>query len=63
MRTNIFLSRVNTLGHFKRSIPFNLAKRLVSIVANPGTSSYRLEELKEFLLKRKYPDKLIDNGF
>ena len=50
-------------GHIKRNIPFNLVKRLVRIVSNPGTLSYRSEELKEFLLKRKYPDKLIDNGF
>ena len=50
-------------GHIKRNIPFNLAKHLVRIVSYPDTLSYRLEELKEFLLKRKYPDKLIDNGF
>ena len=49
-------------GFIKRNIPFNLAKRPVRILSNPDTLSYRLEELKEFLLKRKYPDKLIDNG-
>ena len=50
-------------GHIKRNIPFNLAKLLVRIISNRDTLSYRLEELKEFLFKRKYPDKLIDNGF
>ena len=44
-------------GHIKRNVTFNLVKRLVRIVYNSDTLSYHLEELKEFLLKRKYPDK------
>ena len=46
MCTDIFIFTSQHTGHIKR----NLAKRQVRIVSNPDTLSYRLEELKEFLL-------------
>lgn len=48
--------------HTKTNIPFNLARRICTIVSNHQTRDTRLQELKTMLLKRQYPLLLIENG-
>ena len=48
--------------HTKRSIPYNLARRICTIVSNRVRAKARLEELKKQLILRKYPLKLINDG-
>ena len=49
--------------HTRNSIPYNLARRPKSIVSDERTLHKRLEELEEFLIKRKYPLSLIEDAF
>ena len=49
--------------HRRNSIPYNLARRLKTIVSDERTLHKRLEELEEFLIKRKYPLSLIEVAF
>ena len=44
--------------HTRNSIPYNLARRLKMIVSEETTLNTRLNELKIYLTKRKYPLKL-----
>ena len=46
-------------SHAKRNIPFNLAKRICTIVCDPELRSKRLEELETYLIKQHY---LINDG-
>ena len=48
--------------HTKTSIPYNLARRKCTIVSEKDTRDTRLNELKTYLLKQKYPEQLIDSG-
>ena len=48
--------------HTRNSIPYNLARRLKTIVSDEGTLNNRLSDLKMYLLKRKYPLKLIEDA-
>ena len=48
--------------HTKNNIPFNLARRICTIVSNIEIRDKRLQELKNILLDRQYPSKLIDHG-
>ena len=48
--------------HTKTNIPFNLARRICTIVSNRQTRQKRLQELKEKLITRHYPVMLIDNA-
>ena len=48
--------------HTRCNIPFNLARRICTIVTNIITRDKRLEELKMFLIDRQYPISLITNG-
>ena len=41
---------------------YNLARRLKMIISEDNTLFVRLEELKTFLLKQKYPSSLIDDS-
>ena len=41
--------------HTKLSIPYNLARRLRTIISEQNTLEIRLNELKSFLLTQKYP--------
>ena len=45
--------------HTRKSIPYNLARRLKMINSEDNTLLVRLEELKTFLLIQKYPSSLI----
>ena len=47
--------------HTRNSIPYNLARRLIMITLEENTLLGRLEEVKTFLLKQKYPQALIDD--
>ena len=47
--------------HTKQSIPYNLARRLRTIISEQNTLEIRLNELKSFLLTQKYPKKLIQS--
>ena len=48
--------------HTKRSIPYNLARRICTIVSDEKLREKRLSELRQSLLKRNYPKSLIQNG-
>ena len=45
--------------HTKRNIPYNLARRICSIVTDENIRNQRLEELNVFLSAQNYPEKLI----
>ena len=49
--------------HKKTSVPYNLARRICTIVSDQDTQQRRLSELRIFLQKRNYPDTLITEGF
>ena len=49
--------------HVKDNIPFNLAKRLIVFVTNCEKMEFRLTQLKAWLKKCGYPDKIVDKGF
>ena len=48
--------------HTKVNIPYNLARRIRTIVSDDTTLNHRMEELKCFLNKQKYPEQVIDYG-
>lgn len=47
-------------SHTKRNIPFNLARRICTIITDKTLRSKRLEELKIFLQRHRYPKNLIN---
>ena len=49
-------------AHTKRNIPYNLARRICTIVTNNSLRSKRLEELREYLQRQHYPENLINDG-
>ncbi|XP_062609924.1 uncharacterized protein LOC134271725 [Saccostrea cucullata] len=48
--------------HIKRAIPYNLARRICTIVSEEETRNQRLDELKIFLTDQHYPLSLINDG-
>lgn len=48
--------------HTKTSIPYNLARRICTIVSDKKIQKQRLSELRISLLKRNYPDTVISEG-
>lgn len=46
----------------KFNIPYNLARRICTIVTEPALRKFRLQEMKRDLLNRGYPTGLIDKG-
>ena len=48
--------------HTRNSIPYNLVRRLKTIVSENAVLLQRLDELKTYLEKRKYPLKLIEDA-
>lgn len=49
-------------GHTKRAIPYNLARRVCTIVSDNETRNERLHKLKASLIKQCYPVGIIDDG-
>ncbi|MCG8094140.1 MAG: hypothetical protein JAZ17_11035 [Candidatus Thiodiazotropha endolucinida] len=49
-------------SHTKRSIPYNLARRICTIVSESEVRETRLKELTALLICRGYPKQLIQNG-
>ncbi|XP_062571387.1 uncharacterized protein LOC134233429, partial [Saccostrea cucullata] len=49
-------------SHTKRSIPYNLARRVCTIVSDEKTRDKRLNELKKYLLEQCYPSGIIEDG-
>ena len=49
-------------SHTKRNIPFNLAKRICTIVSYPELRTKQLKLLKIYLIKQHYLENLIDGG-
>ena len=45
-----------------KNIPFSLGLRIVRICTNPDTRDRRLDELKQLLLDRNYPERLVDSA-
>lgn len=48
--------------HTKTAIPYNLARRICTIVSDENTQDIRLGELKHYLTNQGYPEGLIDDG-
>ena len=48
--------------HTKRTIPFNLARRMCTIVSENELRKKRLDELQKMLIERKYPVELVRSG-
>ena len=48
--------------HIKRNIPYNLARRICTIVDTDNDKEKRLQELSGLLIKRDCPKDLINNG-
>ena len=48
--------------HTKRTIPFNLARRICTIVSENELRKKRLDELQKMLIERKYPVELVRFG-
>ena len=48
--------------HTKTSIPYNLARRICTIVSDQSQKEKRLSELSNSLQKRNYPDTVISEG-
>ena len=48
--------------HCKTNVPYNLARRICTIVSDSDVRKERLLELKQMLKSREYPEKIIDNG-
>ena len=48
--------------HTKPSIPYNLARRICTILSEKDTRDIRLNKVKTYLLKRKYSKQLRYNG-
>ena len=48
--------------HSKINIPYNLARRLRTIISEQNVLIERMRELKMFLLKQNYPESLVDKG-
>ena len=48
--------------HTKNNIPYNLARRLCSIISDTTILNTRLDELHGLLIQRHYPKSLIENG-
>ena len=44
------------LSHTKRNIPYNMARRICTIVTDTTLRSKRLEEFKSYLQKQHYPE-------
>jgi hypothetical protein len=49
--------------HTKNSLPYNLARRICTIVSNRNIRDSRLKELEQSLTKRNYPINIIKTGF
>ena len=49
-------------SHTKRNIPFNLARRICTIVEERNTKDQSLTELKNTLVKEGYPVQLVESG-
>ena len=49
--------------HILKNIPYNLARRLCTIVDSKKTLNMRMKELQETLAHLGYPQNLIENGF
>ncbi|XP_056012120.1 uncharacterized protein LOC130052095 [Ostrea edulis] len=49
-------------SHTKRNIPYNMARRICTIIPNSTLRKKRLEELKIHLIRQHYPENLIDTG-
>ena len=49
-------------SHTKTNIPYTLSQRLFTIVIEPTTKSLRLQEMKNILISKKNPIKLIDDA-
>ena len=48
--------------HVKTAIPYNLGRRICTIVSDTKMRDICLEELKLYLLRQKYPEQLVNNG-
>ena len=48
--------------HTKINIPYNLARLLRTIISEEHVVQTRMQELKSFLIKQKYPLQIIEHG-
>ena len=50
------------MPHTEKNVPFNLARRICTIVEDDSLRHKRLEELKVCLINRHYPLAVIEYG-
>ena len=72
LKTDIFYKQTDThnyvqFGSFHprktlTNIPYSLARRICVIVSDEEVKNRRLEELKHFLIRKKYPEGVIESG-
>ena len=48
--------------HMKTSIPYSLARRILTVASNVDTLHIRMNELKTALTHQKYPKRIIENS-
>ena len=48
--------------HCARNIPYSLARRIKGIVSDPIKVDVRMQEMKQRLIKKGYPGRIIDDG-
>ena len=48
--------------HTKINIPYNLTRRLRTIISEEKVLAKRIRELKPFLIKQNYPEQIIEHG-
>ena len=48
--------------HTKNNIPYNLAKRIIVFASNPEKLIIRLDNLRQFLKERKYPEHVVSQS-
>ena len=48
--------------HTKNNIPYNLGRRICTIIENQDIRKRRLHNLKQILLRKQYPAEIIDYG-
>ena len=62
IETSICSPAAATLLDVQKNIPYSLGLRIVRICTNPEVKDIRLNELKNLLLSRNYPERLVDSA-
>ncbi len=50
------------LEHVKNNLPYTLAKKIITFVSDEKQTNFRLQQMRQWLLKCKYPNEIINIG-